>query len=232
MKRRIYHVLNESAWGSIVLTVLILASVAAFALETEYKDALMLQRLGTGFAAIFGIEYVLRVWTADVPKPGAGLRARLDYIMSVGGVIDLLAFLPAILFPAANGTLVLRLLRLLRLARLFKIASLRRAIAHVTRALRESADELAISVVVSLGLIFFGATAMFLVEGDAQPEIFGSIPRAMWWSMATLTTVGYGDVYPITVGGKMVASFIAIVGIAAVAMPAGILAAAFSKSKA
>ena len=97
-------------------------------------------------------------------------------------------------------------------------------------ALSKAKGDLAVSCAVSIFLIFIGAVGMYYVEGQVQPEAFGSIPRALWWSVATLTTVGYGDVYPVTAWGKALAGFIAFVGITAVAMPAGILAAAFSSA--
>ncbi len=96
-------------------------------------------------------------------------------------------------------------------------------------AFKHSWNELLVSFIISLIMIVFAAVIMYFIEGNAQPETFGSVPRALWWSMATLTTVGYGDAVPITALGKVVASFIALVGISAIAIPAGIFAAAFQK---
>ena len=225
MKKRIDNFLNGSALGGAVLLFFILLSIGIFAIETEFQNSEILRILNLIVVIVFALEYCLRIWVAsDHPK------GRPGYIFSRYGFIDLLAFLPALLIPAANGSVILRALRLLRLVQILKLEFVRKGLKYTISALRKSRDELLVSVAISLSLIFFGAVGMYYVEGAAQPEAFGSIPRALWWSMATLTTVGYGDAYPITAAGKGVASLLAIVGIAAVAMPAGILAAAFSRA--
>ena len=173
-------------------------------------------------AGLFGVEYILRVWSANLSKKG-----RWGYIKSFEGVIDLIAFLPALLIAGGSASVILRSLRIFRLLQLLKIGSVSRGILRIKIALSSCKSELMISIFLSLGLIFLGAVSIYFVEGQTQPEIFGSIPRALWWSMATLTTVGYGDVYPITTLGKIIASVMAIVGIGAVALPAGIIASAF-----
>ena len=228
MKAKVFNFLNVSALGSIFITVFILASVVIFSLETEYPDFKLLPRLDVAIAIIFMIEYFARIWSADYRQSNS-IKARLAYIFSLYGLLDLIAFLPVLLFPAINGSTLIRLIRLTRLVKIMKIKTITRALRRVTQALRNSYNELAISFSVSLALIFLGAVLMYVVEGKTQPEAFGSVPRALWWSMATLTTVGYGDVYPITLFGKVLAALMALIGIAAVAMPAGILAAAFMK---
>ena len=158
-------------------------------------------------------------------------KARKKYITSFHGMIDLIAFLPALLIPAASGSVVLRLARLSRLSQLMKFKPLTEGFKRTSQAIRDSKNELITSIFICGLLIFLGAVMMYIVEGKTQPDAFGSIPRALWWSLATLTTVGYGDVYPITAFGKFIASIMAIVGIGAVALPAGILAAAFQRSR-
>ena len=226
MKAKVDQFLNRSPLCGALLIFLILVSVIAYALETEFQNAAIFQHICTAIAVIFAIEYALRVWSASLQPKG-----RLGYIFSFYGLIDLLSFLPALLIPAAGGGLLLRSLRLLRLAQILKIKSLRKAILRLNRALSKAKGDLAVSCIFSIFLIFIGAVGMYYVEGKVQPEAFGSIPRALWWSVSTLTTVGYGDVYPITAWGKVLAAFIAFVGITAVAMPAGILAAAFSSAE-
>ena len=208
-----------------MLIFLILVSVIAYALETEYQQVTIFKIICTAVAVIFAIEYALRVWSASLQPKG-----RLGYIFSFYGVVDLLAFLPALLIPAASGGLLLRILRLLRLAQILKIRALKKGILRLNLALSKAKGDLAVSCAFSIFLIFIGAVGMYYVEGKVQPDDFGSIPRALWWSVSTLTTVGYGDVYPVTAWGKVLAAFVAFVGITAVAMPAGILAAAFSSA--
>jgi voltage-gated potassium channel len=226
MKQAVYTFLNTSKLGGRLITLLIVASVLGLFLETEYTDSVLLRRIGFGFALVFGAEYVLRIWTAplnpDIPK-----NARLKYITSFSGIIDLMAFFPGLFLLTNNSSFLLRLLRLTRLVQVMKVPHLERGIRHLGKAMRESYDELLVTFFLAILFICIGATGMYFVEGKVQPEQFGSIPRAMWWAVATLTTVGYGDAYPITPIGKMFASFIALVGIAAVALPAGIFAAAF-----
>ncbi len=222
MKIAVHKFLHHSRLGSMVVVGLVLASLLVFALETEFTASVMLKRVGFGIAGIFAVEYILRIWVADLTPKG-----RLGYIKSFAGIIDLLAFIPALLIAGGGASVVLRSLRLFRLLQILKIGAVSRGINRIQRAMRSCNSELAVSLLISLGLIFFGAVLIYFIEGPHQPEIFGSIPRALWWSMATLTTVGYGDVYPITAMGKVVASFVAVVGIGAVAMPAGIIASAF-----
>lgn len=222
MKTAINKFLNSSRVGSFLIVSLVLASLLIFTLETEFQDTTFLQTAGAIIAAIFGIEYLLRVWVANLSEKG-----RFGYVRSLEGIIDLLAFLPALLIAGAGASVVLRSLRIFRLLQLLKIGAVSRGISRIRKALASCRSELAVSVLISLGLIFLGAVLIYLIEGKQQPEVFGSIPRALWWSMATLTTVGYGDVYPVTALGKLVSSVIAIVGIGAVALPAGIIASAF-----
>ena len=227
MKQSVYRFLNLSVAGSIVIAALIFISIGSFFLETEFQHSDILKAIGLVTAGAFGIEYALRIWSANA---AGSTTTRRRYIFSFGGIIDLLAFLPALLIPAADGSVILRLLRMLRLIQIMKIKPLAIGIKRTIEALHKSWNELVASLLISFLLIILGAVMIYFVEGPAQPEAFGSIPRALWWSLMTLTTVGYGDVYPITVGGKLIAAFIAVIGICAVALPAGIFAAAFHRT--
>ena len=144
-------------------------------------------------------------------------------------IVDLIAILPNILMFFIQDLVLLKLLRLIRMFRIIKLFKTNKSLQIFIQAIIDSKSQLISSIVITLLLLLFGAIILYLVEGHIQPETFGSIPRAMWWSMATLTTVGYGDVYPITLMGKICASFIAIIGIGVVALPAGIIAANFTK---
>ena len=144
-------------------------------------------------------------------------------------IVDLIAILPNILIFFIQDLILLKLLRLIRMFRIIKLFKTNKSLQISIQAIVNSKSQLISSIAITLLLLLFGAIILYLVEGHIQPETFGSIHRAMWWSMATLTTVGYGDVYPITLMGKICASFIAIIGIGVVALPAGIIAANFTK---
>lgn len=220
---------NKAVCGLILLSCLL-----AF-LETE--DSLVAGRESLFLlaeallAAIFVVEYLLRLWIAPVSgRYGKGWRARLRYAATPAAIADLLAILPSLVLFAGSGadSFLLRLFRLLRILRLARLGRFSQACANIGAALRARSYELWLSVGIAGLLLVVSSTLLYLVEAEAQPEAFGSIPRAMWWSLATLTTVGYGDVVPVTPLGRIFAAFTAITGIGLIAMPAGILAAAFS----
>ena len=152
----------------------------------------------TVMLTIFAVEYGLRLWSAP---------NRLKYALSFWGIIDLLAILPALLllWPDAQ---VLRTLRIMRVFRLLKLLRMRRALARIEHALSEARDELLLAVFLAGIVLFLAAVGIYHFEREAQPESFGSIPQALWWSLATLTTVGYGDVYPITIAGRAFTAFV------------------------
>lgn len=221
--------LNHSRLGSATTVFLVLLSIMIFTLETEFSNSNALAITGRFIAALFGIEYFSRIWVADIDDPVKG--ARLRYIKSFSGIVDLLAFFPALFLYGGSPSVVLRLLRVTRLMQILKIDAVAKSLSRLKTAFYECKGELGISAVIAVSLIFVGALLMYIAEGDLQPDAFGSVPRALWWSMATLTTVGYGDVYPITSTGKLIASCLAFVGIGAVALPAGIIASALSRKE-
>lgn len=210
--------------------MLIAVFVAIIETEASISGAhrLLFLCLEVVFATLFITEYLARLYAAGENPKYAGVRGRLRYMVTPGAIIDMLALLPSILsFGAYNGFLlrVLRVVRLLRVARLGRVSAAWDALAE---ALHRRRFELGLSGAVAAMLLIFSSGLLYLVEGEVQPETFGSIPRALWWSVATLTTVGYGDVTPITSLGKLLAGFTALAGIGLIAMPTGILAAAFS----
>ncbi len=216
----------------ILLITLISLNVIAAIVETI---APVHARLATFFAwfeagsiAIFSIEYLARVWACVEDPDLKGrrpARARLRYMASPLALIDLIAIAPAFLslFIAVD----LRWLRLFRLLRLFKLTRYWSALNLLYRVVRSEAEIIGAAVFLLCLVLVLASGGMYVVEHHAQPEAFGSIPAAMWWTVATLTTVGYGDVVPITVWGKMLGAFISLVGIGIAAFPAGILAAGF-----
>jgi voltage-gated potassium channel len=178
---------------------------------------------------IFSAEYILRFWTAvfDIEK-GTSFSKRLKFSLSAFGIIDLLAILPfylPLLFPF--DLRVLRILRLFRLLRIFKLGRLSKSLQTITGVLKESKSELSLTLFVAFILMILSSTLMYYVENEAQPDKFENIGQSLWWSVATLTTVGYGDIYPITGLGKILSSVIALIGIGFVALPTGILSSAF-----
>jgi voltage-gated potassium channel len=217
----------------VLLLAAILASVSVVVLETVESLAERHHVLFTAIeiiaVGIFTLEYALRLWIAPEGNLGQGTtarRARLRYAVSAFGVIDLLAFLPFyvnLLLPIHPD-----LLHLLRLLRLLKIARDAPGLSLFVAVLRNERRPLLISLMVMLILLVLESSVMFVLERDAQPLGFGSIPQAMWWAIVTMSTIGYGDVVPMTVLGRVFGGFVMVIGIAMFAVPAGILATGFA----
>lgn len=256
VRARFWRALEPSArddgrlsWVNRLLVFVVLASLTFLAAETELNaqaaEALAAGRivpadvaagLTTLFAVnlfvilVFAVEYVARVWAAGEDPRYRGFRGRLRYLLTPYAIADLLAFLPELLLmftPLGEDARVVAALKALRLLRLLKVARFMPAFGLFFRAAARSGPQLLVSLFLALSLVYVSAIALYLIEGDIQ-EDFASIPRAIWWATATLTTVGYGDVYPITPWGKFAAGAIAIAGIGVVALPAGIFASAFN----
>ena len=178
---------------------------------------------------IFTVEYVLRLWNCKGDekycRPVAG---RLKYFFSFGAMIDLLAIAPFYL-PFTNTDLrIIRILRLFRFMRIFKLGRYLNATKLISNVFKSKKEELILCLVITVSLIIVASSFMYFAENQAQPDKYSSIPATMWWCIITLTTVGYGDVFPVTVAGKVLTAFIAILGIGMFALPAGILASGFS----
>lgn len=241
MKKRLHEILSVSkkkgdlSWYfDIVLILLISLNVLAIVLESvepiRQAHAQLFRNFEIISVAFFTVEYVLRVWTANAdPRYRTPLLGNLRYAITPLAIIDLLAFLPFYLPFFGFDLRTLRILRLFRLFRLFKIARYLKALRLMNSVLREKREELAISLIFTLFMLLITSSIMYYVENEAQPKQFSSIPQTMWWSIATLTTVGYGDVYPITPLGKFLGGAIAILGIGLFALPTGILASGFSE---
>ena len=218
------------------VVVLIVALSSLFAiLETEptFDDIApeFFTRLEFIFAVLFLFEYVIRLWAQGENPRFPGVQGRIRYALTPAAIVDLVAFLPSLVLPFLPGTTNFMLLRIFRLIRILRLARLGRfslAMRHLSQAVSERREELLLSLMLATFVLVFSASGMYLLEGDNDPQAFGSIPRAMWWSVCTLTTVGYGDIYPHTVPGKVLGALTSIAGIGLIAMPTGILAAAFS----
>tara|TARA_R110002167_G_scaffold6277_1_gene28725 strand:+ start:101907 stop:102620 length:714 start_codon:yes stop_codon:yes gene_type:complete len=206
-----------------VIQVLIIISLFTFSLETlpnlSERSQTHLNIAEVIIVFLFTIEYALRVYVAD---------RKTGYIFSFYGIVDLLAILPFYLALGVDMR-TLRALRLLRLFRLFKLARYNRAIDRFVNAFTIAREEIIIFAMVTIIMLYLSATGIYYFEHEAQPELFASIFHSMWWAVVTLTTVGYGDMYPITVGGRIFTFIILIIGIGIVAIPAGLLASALNK---
>ena len=240
LKRTVYEIIEEAAPGNraseifdVFLIALISLNVAALILGTVEDSADLAAGLFLFEAisvAIFTVEYVLRVWSCTVnPKYAHPVWGRLRFVLSPLALIDLLAILPiyVVFFVNLHG-LDLRFLRVVRLlARIVRLGRYFTSLRTLGRVVHAKRGELFAVVSVLFLLLVMTSSLVFFAEHDAQPDEFASIPNAMWWSIITLTTVGYGDVFPVTAAGRLLAGLIAIVGIGLFALPAGILGSGF-----
>lgn len=241
-RARIYRQLEPRAWPhrslspvNKLLVVLILLSTGAAILETEPEVYL---RFGQGFEAaelffgiVFLIEYLARLWSiAEDAQTRSPFVRRLRFVVSPAALLDLVVVVSSLLPMFGLNAAVLRLVRLVRIARLAKLGRLSSALRRLTLAIWLRRYELGLTLALACGVLLVGATALHWLEGDLQPDKFGSVPRALWWAVVTLTTIGYGDVYPITAAGKIVASLLAVAGIGLIALPAGIMAGAMHEA--
>ena len=242
VKKRIYDIIQIGNVGDlpsrlfdIFITVVILVSVTAAILSTYselswYEGILDAIELVT--VIIFTVEYVLRLWTADVMYPGkSGLMARLTFVFSITGIVDFLTFFPyylPIVFPA--GIVAFRVFRVIRIFRLFKINSRYDAFNVIIDVLKEKRKQIFSSVIMVLILMVASSLCMYSMEHEAQPDKFKNAFSGIWWSTSTLLTIGYGDIYPVTVGGKIMAIVISFLGVGMVAIPTGIISAGFVES--
>ena len=247
-RRKIFRVIDEDARDYIpsrifngLIVLLIFLNVVAIIFESDdhyaVEYAIVFNQIEFWSVLVFGLEYLLRLFTADfVYKNLSGWKPFIRYIVSPLAIIDLLAILPSIIILIAPYTYflsglmdfrVIRLLRTLRLLRVFKITRYSRSLRMIIQVFKEKGRDLAVTIFITFILMVISSTMMFYVEHEAQEEQFPNILATFWWAVATLTTVGYGDVYPITPAGKILGGVIAVLGIGLVALPTGILSSAF-----
>lgn len=239
IKRRIYEILETAKDGDTAsllfdyfIVILIVINIAAIVLVTVkplYENYFWLFLIISLVSLVaFSVEYFLRLWTCnlstDYQKPFLG---RIKWALTPYAIIDLLVILPFYLLVFfgidVTGLIVLRIFRV------FKIVRYSDSINKIIAVLKAEKETLITAYAVLFIVLIIAATMMYQFEHAAQPEEFSSIPAAMWWGVITLTTVGYGDIVPITVGGKLFGSVIALIGIGLFALPAGILASGFAK---
>lgn len=241
VKKRVFEIISKAEEGDLVskifdrvIMVLIGVSILSIILESfasvysHWHPFFHVLEIIT--VVVFTAEYILRIWTADLLYPESK-HPRLKYFFSFMALIDLLAILPFYL-PIIHADLrflrMMRLFRLFRLLRIFKLGRYFEALQVIVRVIRESGPQLIMSVVICFFVMLFSAIIMYEVEHPVQPEQFPNVISSLWWAICTLTTVGYGDVYPVTAVGRFFASLISLVGIGIIAIPTGIIAAGFS----
>ena len=212
---------------SFILLSVISVFISTFDLPEEYLKTL--QQIEQASLIVFSVEYLLRIWTADLLYPGTGFfRSRIKYIFSGMALIDLLAILPFYLPMLLPVNLIgIRAVRLVRLLRLLKLNRYSDALASIGAVFKRKAGEIFASLFFVIILLVVASLLIYYAEHDAQPEQFKNAFSGLWWAVATLTTVGYGDIYPITPMGRVLGATIAILGIGMVAVPTGILSAGF-----
>lgn len=242
LKYRIYQIIEKAEKGDVLsltfdifISSLIFLNVIAVILESEkyiYTNAKAFFDAFEYFSiAVFTIEYILRLWTCTeinhYKKPVFG---RIKYAMKPIIIIDALTFIPFYIpFIIPIDLRFIRVIRLLRIVRVFKISRYSDSLMIMGRVIKNTKTELLITMFVLFILLIIASSLVYLAEREVQPNSFSSIPAAMWWAVATLTTVGYGDLCPVTVLGKILASIVSILGIGLFALPAGILGGGFVK---
>lgn len=241
IQKRVYEILGQAQGGDRVsrfvdrfLTILIVSNVLAVSLES-------VESIGSAFrlefavfeifsVIIFGSEYILRLWSAAAKEDSAyksSFGKRIEYILSFNGLVDLAAILPS-LISMFIGSSDLRWIRVVRLLRLLKMSNYSTALEDLGSAIYEERRSFLAALYLFTLALFIASALMYVLEHQAQPKAFASIPESMWWALITLTTVGYGDVSPITPLGKMVGALTALIGVCTVALLTGIIASAFT----
>jgi len=241
MRKRFFEIIEPSKkrndishYFDLFIMSLILLNVAAmiFASEKEFGDRYSVEfyYFEVVSVIVFTIEYVLRVWTCvENRKYKKAFTGRIRFILSPMALVDLLAILPFYLPFVGIDLRFLRILRVFRIFRLLKMARYSNAFSMITKVLKDKKEELLVTLMFIIIFLIILSTLMYYAERDAQPEAFASIPRAIWWGVVTMTTVGYGDVYPITLTGKILGGIVTLLGIGLIALPSGILASGYTE---
>ncbi|MBO6140886.1 MAG: ion transporter [Ruminococcus sp.] len=235
IKKRTFQIISIGQRGDfaskafdIFIALTIFANIGAMLLETfegfrEYTSVLKAVEWVT--VAIFTLEYILRIWTADILyRKLSPLKARLRFLVSFDGVIDLLTILP---FVYLSGFIVFRILRVARIFHLFRINTGSDSFAVIVSVIIEKKNQIFSSIFIIIVLMIASSLGIYGAEHEAQPEAFNNAFSGMWWSISALLTVGYGDIYPITAVGRIMGMVIALLGVGVVAIPTGIISAGF-----
>lgn len=228
--RKTGHYIDIFLISLIMINVIAIVLESVVSLAQQYKYEFLLLELVS--VSIFAIEYLLRLWSCVDRVEYKSLtcsdfKRRLKYLFSPLAVIDLLAILPTLLMMFI--TFDLRFLRVIRLLRVFKLTRYSRAMQLLLQSFRDESSSLLAAFFIMAVVLILASCGIYLIEHDVQPDKFGSIPAAMWWAMATLTTVGYGDVVPVTPLGRFFGGVITLLSMGMVAIPTGLLASSFSE---
>ncbi|MBV1950599.1 MAG: ion transporter [Cycloclasticus sp.] len=231
-----YQSKRVNHWLSTGLLILIFLNILAIILESVSSIEIQYSHLFKKFeifsVVIFSIEYLARLWACagltQYKHSTSAFKSRLRYLVTPMAIVDLLAILP--FYLSFFFALDLRFLRILRLVRIFKLTRYSAAMKTLTSVLRDEIPALLAAYFIMVIVIILASSGIYLLEQKIQPNEFGSIPASMWWAVTTLTTVGYGDVTPLTNGGKLFGGLITLIGIAMVALPTGIIASGFGNS--
>lgn len=235
-QKRMMHLLDGGHPLGIAVIVLIVLNVTAVILESVASIQARYSNFFNWFEAIslvaFSFEYVTRIWAAPaVSEKYAGFSGRLRYAITPYAIVDLVAILPSFLLlsqvAAGFDARPLRILRFFRLLRVLKVGRYSHAAQVLTKVLHDRRADLAVALGAVLILLVLSSSVIYVAEHDAQPDRFASIPGSMWWAIITLTTIGYGDVYPVTDLGKIFGALTALLGVGIVALPAAIMASGF-----
>lgn len=202
----------------IVISIIVFSLETIPTLSTEFIEVLV--KLEVFIVSLFCCEYILRFYVA---------KQKTKFVFSFWGMVDLLAILP--FFLLSFDLLMIRALRLLRLFRILKLGRYSSSMFRIMSALKIAKEDLVLSLMAALIMLLVASFGIYQFENTAQPDKFSSVFDSLWWALATLTTVGYGDVYPITAGGKIFTGFILIIGLGIVAVPAGIIASALTEAR-
>jgi voltage-gated potassium channel len=237
-KKRVFEIIEKAEEGDIasavfdvsiiILIILNIIAVTVASFDNFSKaHSLMLNRFEMISIIIFSIEYLLRVWTAKYKFPDSKF-SYVRFFFSFSALIDLAAILPFYLpFVSGVDLRFLRILRLLRMFRIFKLGRYSESMSIIGKVLKNEKEKLLTTIILTIIMIFVASTLMYYVENPAQPEIFTNIIETTWWSIATFTTIWYGDVYPITIAGKICGGVISLLGIMLIALPSGIICSGF-----
>ena len=239
-RRRLFRILELAESGDVpskafdifILTLIVLNVLAVMLESVEglaSRYAGSFSRFEIFSVAVFTVEYVLRMWTCTAERQWRGaVLGRMRFMRTPLAIIDLMAVLPFYLPMFIPLDLrFLRVLRLFRLFRLLKVARYTESLRLMGVVVKRRKEELLVTLFVIVILLVLASSAMYLAENEAQPEKFSSIPTSMWWAVVTLTTVGYGDTYPVTLAGRVTGAIVALLGIGMIALPTGILGSGF-----